>query len=269
MLVLLMVDKPMLTNYFIGCWGGPRKDFLNGNLFIKTHLEKLSSIKHNLDLVTIGYPQSNLETKEYSKFMNEIEVQGKLKDGTPVEVLRVENEGLSYGQFSKSFEKHKDSFDYYIFTEDDYVPVIDNFDNILTNLYKEKKAGFLCGLVVDYNYDINMMKHGSVATGIIGIECLKKIHDFFGKIPYHPKPQFTFTRASLSVGFDILDYSNEHRVLYWDHKEIRVYGNPKKKDIFVPIQFLENPELNSYILWDKKGYYKKYEYNYFKFPWHL
>jgi hypothetical protein len=274
-LALLIVDKSMLKNYFIGCWGGPRKDFLNGNLFIKTHLEKLSSIKHNLDLVTIGYPQSNLETKEYSRFMNEIETQGRLKDGTIVEVLRVKNEGASYGQFSKAFEKYRRSFDRYIFTEDDYVPVIDNFDDILVDLYETKKAGYLCGLVIENvgDYGRNVIKHGAVSTGIIGIECLEKIYGIYGKIPYEAKTacrsQIKFTRAPLHSGYEICDYASEHRVLYWSHKNISVYGDPKKKDIFVPIQFLENPELYLYDLYDITGKYKTYEYNYLRFPSHL
>lgn len=266
----------MLTNYFIGCWGGRRCDYLDGNLFIKKHLEQLCLIEHNLDLITIGYPYCDHEPKYYSDFMKFIKKQGQLADGTPVDVIHVGNEGMSYGQFSKAFEKYKDEFDYYIFTEDDYPPIISNFDEVLIDIYQRKNVGYLCGLVVDENGHLgkNTIRHGAISTGIFNIECLLRIYEKFGEIPHKTTgavgwSQINFTRSPIDVGYEIGHYIDEFRVLFWDHQNICVYGNPKKKDIFVPIQFLEFPDLHSYSLYDEKGSYKEYGHNYFKFPWHL
>jgi hypothetical protein len=55
-----------------------------------------------------------------------------------------ENVGISYGQFIKGIELNN-TFDYHIFTEDDYLPFKDYFeDDLITELNNIEKDSFLC-----------------------------------------------------------------------------------------------------------------------------
>ena len=53
-----------------------------------------------------------------------------------------ENIGISYGQFLTGICNDL-NFDYYIFTEDDYIPFYDNFDIYLKNEVNELNS-YLC-----------------------------------------------------------------------------------------------------------------------------
>ena len=50
----------------------------------------------------------------------------------------LKNHADSGGQWLKAYENTKDNFDYYIFMEDDYVPLNNNFDDMLIKIYKNK-----------------------------------------------------------------------------------------------------------------------------------
>lgn len=61
-----------------------------------------------------------------------------------IKIYECLNIGISYGQFLNSIKNDMD-FDFYIFTEDDYVPFIDYFEKILINEYLSINLDiFLC-----------------------------------------------------------------------------------------------------------------------------
>lgn len=243
------------TNYVIGAWSGPRQEYPNGTCFIKRHLAQLQTFKHNLDLVTIGYPRWPQESHEYTEFMQSLIQNPILSDGTPVDVMRCENHGLSYGQWSNAFKKYRSTFDRYIFIEDDYVPAIDYFDGILHQLQDQLKVSYLCGLVFDQSgrYGAFDCKHAAISNGIVTAECLEAVCEKFGCIPFMngsgPAIQISFTSSPMAVGHTVEDYLSVdgYRCMFWDHREIVIYGRSREgKDIFVPIQHLDQMNEQNY-----------------------
>ena len=56
-----------------------------------------------------------------------------------------ENKGFSYAAFSESFEQNRDNYDYFIFNEDDYFVVENNWDEYLIRKYHTlPDTGYLC-----------------------------------------------------------------------------------------------------------------------------
>jgi len=133
----------MKFHYVIGTWSGDRsRSHLDtGKFYIKEHIKQLCSLKHNLDRITVGYPKNPKEDPEYKQYMNSL---GSLDLGIPITVLPTPNVGMSYGQYSAVFEKFGTECEYYIFMEDDYVPVIDYFDEKLLEILMEKDCDYIC-----------------------------------------------------------------------------------------------------------------------------
>lgn len=156
-------------NYVISTYNGLNKRNHSEPLpkdVLKTHLSKLLSLQHTLSQITIMKPTSETFYPEY------YEVQSIIENfNIPIKIVDCENYGFSFGQFLTAYKKYTDQFDYYIFVEDDYVPLIDGFDTILTKIYTQKfldKIGVLCSLVQG-SYDYSLV--GGYPPHVEGIVC--------------------------------------------------------------------------------------------------
>jgi len=112
---------------------------------LRCHLEQLLKCDHNLTQITIMKAKSPEYYKNYYNIENIIE-----KFNIPVIQIDCENFGYSMGQWLKAYEIYKDDFDYYLFIEDDWCPNMNNFDNILFDIYKKKtqnNIGILCSVI--------------------------------------------------------------------------------------------------------------------------
>lgn len=243
------------TNYILAAWSGKRAEIEQNGGYLQKHIHYLNNVKHNLSQVTIGHPYNPNENQEYTKFIKELK---KLDNGTPVTYLDQPNIGWSYGHWSRSFEKYRDDFQYYIFIEDDYVPTIDNFDDILIEMYEEAKekdnCGYLCSLFLDKSINIYGMHtsepHAGISNGISSSDVLQKIWNKFNVIPHDTEEnyrngQILFSQAFIEVDYSICDYLDKFRSLYYEHNDasLRCYSKTGKqnKDIIVPIQYMEDP----------------------------
>ena len=137
----------MKTNYVIATYNGkckrnhiaPAPEYV-----LQAHLYQFVKYDHNLSQITIMKPTS----ENYYKGYYDLDTIISLID-IPVKIVECENYGYSCGQYLKAYELFPD-FDQYIFVEDDYCPNMDNFDQILQNIYKTKfnnNIGVLCSLV--------------------------------------------------------------------------------------------------------------------------
>lgn len=138
----------MKINYVIATYDGKCNRKHNYPLpedVLKTHLNHIINLKHNISQITIMKPPKTSYYKTYYDIENIIK-----KANIPIVILDCDNFGYSGGQFLKSYEKTKNQFDYYFFMEDDYVPLENNFDNTLIDIYKKKfqnNIGILSSLV--------------------------------------------------------------------------------------------------------------------------
>lgn len=146
----------MSTNYVVATYNGKCNRcyaYPAPENTLKVHLNKMLSLNHQLAQITIMKAKSVNYYKTYYD-INKI----KEKFDIPIIEIECENYGYSAGQWLKAFELTKDNFDNFIFIEDDYCPNMNNFDILLSDIYKLKfskydNIGLLCSLVegsVDY-----------------------------------------------------------------------------------------------------------------------
>lgn len=214
----------MKVNYTIATWGGNRRRMhskfdLDRSFYVKTHLDILDRINHNLNQITLVIAESDRDEdfEKIEKYPN-------------IEVIHRENYGQSYGSFSHAYGEYKDKFDYYIFVEDDQVPNIDNFDKILINLIDSKEnCGFLSCLVDHEHKDFGT--HSSISTGICKTEALEKIWDAFGCIICQPFVKLNNAAHSIlkKINPDLLHFLQ----LGLSYPEIAYHLN-KQENIYSP-----------------------------------
>jgi len=125
-------------NYVIASWSGYRR---NGNeryqqditFYVKEHLKSLEITAHSIAQITLAVPNNPEEPEQFIKY---IESLPKHINGVPLVIFHRENRGQSYGSYSDVFLKYRGSFDYFIFIEDDYIFMLNNFDEILIQMFE-------------------------------------------------------------------------------------------------------------------------------------
>lgn len=241
-------------NYSLAAWSGKRREIDHCGGYLDEHLDLLNRLKHNLAQVTIAHPFNPEESQEYTKKLFNLK---KLKNGIPIVVLDQPNIGISYGHWSRTFGKYRSSFDYYIFIEDDYVPVVDHFDQLLVTLYDNfrriRNCGYLCSLFFDGNGSYctwPIPPHAGISNGISSSDVLEQVWQKFGMLPHdthenYNSGQVLFSSGFLECGFEIMDYVTMYRSLYHFNRtdKLRWYSFDGKqcKDILAPIQYALNP----------------------------
>jgi hypothetical protein len=139
----------MKINYVIATYAGVGKRKHKYPLVknvLKEHLSKILFLENNISQITVMKAHcSGKKIKGYYDIEDIIS-----KSSIPIKVIECKNFGYSNGQWLKAYEIYKDTFDYYIFVEDDYCPNINFFDKILIDCYKiqfPNNIGLLCSLV--------------------------------------------------------------------------------------------------------------------------
>lgn len=230
------------VNYVIATFGDVRgsssadpeinREYLKDySYYLREHLKQLDKLKHNLSQITIVVNKLEYESESFIDYIDEISTSRKYKV-----LRRPSNEGISYGAYSYAYDTCGDDFDYYFFIEDDYIPVMNNFDKIFIKCFKEIEN---CGFLVA----------GGAECGISSSKVLHIIKDKYGVLPYSEpdsRSQVTFSSAFSEVGFKrecILKYKDFNiSAGYWQHpsKAVWIYGDGPP--ILVPIQYL-NPDI--------------------------
>lgn len=242
------------VNYLLAAWSGPRDAWSPPEGYLKKHIEYLNEFKHNLAQVTIAHPLNPQELPEYTEYINSLT---HLECGTPIVVLEQPNIGRSYGHYSRSYEKFRKEFDYYIFMEDDYLPYRHHFDKILVDLYEEERknnCGFLCGCYTDgYSYGFHgfIAPHAAISNGISSSDVLETIFRKRGMLPHDTmrnywEGQVIFSQAFEEAGYTIKDYLKYYRCLYNYHDSNRLkmftFNGRRTEDLIVPIQYTEQDD---------------------------
>lgn len=240
-----MTNQIPRINYFLATWSGSRRPgHTEGGNLTYQHLQYLGKLNHQLSQITVGWPSCSTESQDYVDWMNGID--GTKIGGATVVVERMKNKGYSYGQYSKMFSKHSD-FDYYIFTEDDYVPVQHDFDAELVRMYNQLDCGYLCGMVRTVNFrrlgssDDDSPLHAAISWGISSKNVLDDIVAKTGSI-YDKKTrlhsQIAFSLTFMNAGYEIHDVMESYCCPYFQKEtNIEYFGNPDNPVLIVPIQY--------------------------------
>lgn len=220
----------MKSVYVIATYGGHRPtarmspfgnaEYLNSPSWnIKTHLERLSKLKHNINQIIVVVPPNP------KKFLSELSV---IADQYSIEVFyRRKNQGMSYGGYSDVFGYYKNKFDYYFFFEDDYVPVLDNFDSIFIE-----------------NYSGGWLHTGGVECGLVSSKVLQKVWDRFKCLPSannDSSSQLAFANGFFQVNeprVDLLGKVDLSAGYYYHYGVLWMYGKQDSPAIVMPLQSL-------------------------------
>lgn len=229
----------MGINYTIGSWSGARRATIKDEIYIKLHLDQLSKLKTTqISQISIGHPENSKIPKTYSDYINEI----KNINDIPVVVYPMSNTGSSYSQYMRIYQECRDKFEYYLFIEDDYAPVLDNFDSILLERFQFLRQKFNCGYLGSLIFTEQKTHHLSVSNGITSAEVLE--NGLKKKIPYHvhgngAQSQIVFSQFFLKAGFNLGSYIDKFQVPFYNlARKILIYGNPKLPSIISPLQMI-------------------------------
>jgi hypothetical protein len=153
----------------IACAGFPRRFDdpaydESRTLYLRQQHHALSTVQRSCDVVFVN---NGGETPEYHEYMDFL--RGKYR------VLDRENTGMSLGAFSAAWKAYPD-YDYYILTEDDYIFVLDYFDEEMIHLMGTvPDCGYMCMVVETATHDCPFPGH---MTGIAKRALLERLGGF-------------------------------------------------------------------------------------------
>lgn len=216
---------PESTCYVINFYLGDRRRAINlynqdRLCYLTSQIETLEKYKHNLDKIIFNF---NLEINHFEFFNKSINIIPKKIQNTDVEIYVRNNIGFSYGCFSDHFGRYRNNYDYFIFNEDDYFLVQDNWDEYLKSKYKSlPNCGYLCPIVREPNSWNNFKRFAGHCFGISSSKNLNKIYNKYGSLPWstsnnyldQEKSQIQFTNVFEEFGLKLYDIREEYRVAF-------------------------------------------------------
>jgi hypothetical protein len=242
--------KQRRTCYVVNLYFGDRRrtieEYQNDRLcFLKKQIETLSEYYHNLSKIVFSI---NFSVDHLSYVNEAISLIPKKIHHTDVEVHLRENKGFSYGAFSDNFKRLREDFDYFIFNEDDYFLVENNWDEYLIRKYNQLPgSGYLCAIQRDEDGWNNQKIHAGHCFGIASRESLDKVWEEYGCLPnssdtndysIQEQIQHEFGYAFTKVGLRVYDIREEYRVAFArtepDTAEIWRWFWWNEKDLIIP-----------------------------------
>lgn len=213
---------------------------------IRTHLESLERLAHDLDQVTLVV--SGIPDVEKVAMLIQPWAPSRLR-GACVHVMFRPNLGMSYGAFSDAFTQFRDDFDHFIFTEDDYLFTQDHFDARMQFALdgNVKGNGFICG--ASYKAAPDPFDHAAVFIGMASTEALaaasKHGYPAMGRLFYDetsPIPRCGFhgqkgmSKSIIDAGYTIDDWLTAYSTAYWDseHGIVRWFSRDREHPEYGP-----------------------------------
>ena len=265
------------VNYVIAAWSGPRRGkprptrkykqyFGDRSSYLKFHITKVLELRKHISHITIVAPFNyESEPKEFTAYLDSFPEDF---EGIKTTVLRRDNMGLSFGSFSYAFEKLGEDWEYYIFNEDDHIPVAQDFDAKL--IKKLKDAGPQCGAVCAFlrkdrkkskadegRYENDYSKNPVIGhpLSVSKASVLSKVASVNGgKLPYKFDVYSGLTADEFSYGFpkagyrleDMTDkfcgaFAKGNGAIKWFNGQVGLTGarDKDKEPIVVPIELWE------------------------------
>ena len=247
------------TCYIINFYFGERRKTIDlySNIdrlcFLRKQIQTLKDVKHNLSKIIFNF---NLDINHYSYFNEALEIIPEKIQNSKIEINIRENKGMSYGAWSDLFKKNKDKFDYFIFNEDDYFFIEDNFDSTLIRKFNSyPECGYLCCMVRPAESWNNFKSHAGHSTGISSNQILSEIYLKYGKLPHGVSDQYTENEVKgqieqshvfIKEGYKLYDLRDEYKVLFAssinnEDIDIHIYFDYNNKELITPAKtILEN-----------------------------
>ena len=211
----------LITSFYFGDRRRTVSEFYDDRLiFIKKQIETLETYSHNLDRIIFSI---NVEVGHYNYVNEALSLIPKTIQNTPVEIIIRENKGFSYSAFSDAFEKNRNRYDYFIFNEDDYFLVENNWDEYLFRKYHSlPDTGYVCAMMRDEDKWNDYRAHAGHTFGMASTSALNKVWEKYGCLPnsheldynIQQKVQIEFSHAFFEVGLRVYDIREDYRVSF-------------------------------------------------------
>lgn len=202
------------VNYVIPCWDGDRHQGMDRyfeadrSLYIRVQIHQLSSLQHSLDQITFVRCANSPGKPEFIRELDNL----PLKIGaTNVVTMNTNINGWSYGAFAEVYEQYRTVFDYYVFCEDDYTVVMDNFDEFLVNFLESNSK---CGYACSFEHKEDNVSFGAISNGIIRSTALETNRTHHGGLIAHYN-QVDFGHGFWRVGWPLCSLCPKVRSPYW------------------------------------------------------
>ena len=146
-------------------------------------------------------------------------------------VVHRPNIGISYGAYNDAYQKYKDEYAYWIFTEDDILINSNNYFKAAIDYYNQKKdTGFVAfiGLSMEGcgGETGEHLKHAHNAAGITHVDILNEVNRKHGNLPYADNSdsqtypdvilygEVAFTNEIMKLGYELRTMESDCP-LYW------------------------------------------------------
>jgi hypothetical protein len=209
-----------VINFYLGDRRTMIDEYKNDRLFfLKNQIEFLNNYKNSLSKIIFNF---NIREEDYHYVSQIFDIVPKKIQNAFVEVNLRKNYGMSYGAWSDAFVKYKKEFDYYVFNEDDYFFVQNNWDLYLVNKFKTiKNCGYLCMVAREGNEWCEYKRHALHATGISSSEVLYQVYKKYGELPHakglkyeenEKQGQVQQSHSIIELGYDLCDVREDFKV---------------------------------------------------------
>jgi len=147
---------------------------------------------------------------------------GEIHSGRVRVIHRDVNIGRSFGGYNAAFEKFREEYDYFIFTEDDIVLHAHNYAKVLVEDFEsDVKVGFVAAQGISRG----PREHAHGGCGLSSTKVLSEVYNKLGKLPFHADPktqtfknmchrgEVPFTFEIQEAGYRLIQ-TNSHAPLY-------------------------------------------------------
>jgi hypothetical protein len=209
----------------------------SASCFLKKQIRQLTELKHSLDHIVFISPYNLNEPVAYTEYWTSLP---KEINGIPLEKFERKNIGHSYGGLLDIYLKYRDKFDYYIFIEDDYTFVLDNFDKLLVDELERQQCDYLCEYIVDFDKATQkpIKRHATIATGIISSSAFKKAWEACfkeNKDKHLFYDQLTFSLCFTDIGLILKDLQEYKHIFFNHNRRTWIFNENATKIMTVPI----------------------------------
>lgn len=231
----------MKTNLTVVFFFGERRVFSDKTkdklFFLREQVKYLLNIKHNLDQIT--FVINGKKPNEYDEIVEPLQLKFNFK------TLIRENSGISYGGYSHSIDHFINDFDFFIFSEDDWVFCHDNFDKYLLDKFNENlNTSMICAVSSENDPSSHAMhgRHASVSIFGSSKQKIKEIITKYGNLPYsndgYANGQAYQTSKFFEVGM-VIDIIKDFFVKFSDARGSQQWGDIKNKELCKQLDFVD------------------------------
>ncbi len=196
----------------------------------------------DLDLAIVNNNVGNIEA---NSFLDQYDGK-KIKNGKVIILHKPNNNGWTYGAYNYGFNKLKENYDYFIFTEDDTLINRNNYAIDAVNKFNSiENCGFVAFIGINYKQYFKLKLddciHAHSGAGLSSKYVLETIQNINGNLPFYDGPdtknyikvikagEINFTNLIHKNNFKLVNISEDIKYFDFAYDLMRGIKVPLKK----------------------------------------